>query len=176
MESNSLIFLGAFVLCLIVYGKTLEAFSIVKMDTSADESEKIRQLQQELYECSLANQRLVQSVVNQRVSRVVQSDGPVRTYTNPYKEMYATYSQVGYITAQDYQNERYPLYGKHKFPGRSDKWLYYIVDEGRARIKVEVKRRNDEELSSGDVIQVFGKSFDVEIYPYDTVEYNPNVI
>lgn len=101
---------------------------------------------------------------------------PFRDYINPKVEMTNEYFQIGFIYNS---NERYPLYGRHLYPGRSDRWEYYIIDESRNKLRIPFQTRNNIELYSGDEIQIKQLNnilFTVEIYDYDKPKYNPNII
>ena len=50
------------------------------------------------------------------------------------------FQQLGFIFNND---ERYPLYGRPKYSGRSDRYEYYIIDETRNRLKIPYKSKND---------------------------------
>lgn len=82
------------------------------------------------------------------------------------------YQMIGYI----YNNiERYPLFGRYKYPGKSDKWEYYIIDETRNRLKIPFKSKNDNELYDGDNINIDTLSgiYTVKIYDFEEFRYIP---
>jgi hypothetical protein len=81
---------------------------------------------------------------------------------------------IGYVFND---NDRFPLFARQKFPGRSEKWEYYVMDETRNRLKIPFKSKNDNELYDGDSIDIptVGNNFSVKIYDYDSLRYNPNV-
>lgn len=85
------------------------------------------------------------------------------------------YQQIGFIFNN---NERYPLYGRPKYPGRTDKYEYYIIDETRNRLKIPYRSKNDNELYDGDTIHIdpLQNDFSVKIYDYDQYRYNPNIL
>ena len=85
------------------------------------------------------------------------------------------YQMIGYVYKD---NERYPLYGRYKYPGRSEKWEYYIIDETRNRLKIPFYSKNYDELYDGSIINVptLGDNFMVKIYEYEDLRYNPNYI
>ena len=53
------------------------------------------------------------------------------------------FQQIGFIYNN---NERLPLYGRPKYPGRTEKYEYYIIDETRNRLKIPYRSKNDNEL------------------------------
>jgi hypothetical protein len=87
---------------------------------------------------------------------------------------YTDYQMIGFIHKD---NERYPLYGRHKYPGRSDRWEYYVIDETRNRLKIPFATKGDIELYSGDATDIpgLGSGFQVNIYEYESPRYNPNI-
>jgi hypothetical protein len=88
---------------------------------------------------------------------------------------YSDYQMIGFIYKD---NERYPLFGRHKYPGRSDRWEYYVMDETRNRLKIPFATKGDNELYSGDTADIagLGSGFQVNIYDYESPRYNPLVI
>lgn len=167
MEITHVAFLVLFILILVVYNKTLETFGAFNINNKEDSDIAIRQLKLELEEC-----RRTKDVITRYARSVQIDDGPTKIYQNPRTEVFSNYIQVGYIHND---TERYPLYGKHKIAGRSEKWLYYVIDDSRARIKIKIESKNDNELITGDNVSALGKIFAVEIYDNQTLEYNPNV-
>lgn len=102
---------------------------------------------------------------------------PNRFYQSPYipQAEQSIYQMIGFVYKD---NERYPLYGRYKYPGRSDRWEYYIIDETRNRLKIPIKSRNDNELYDNDIITIpeLNSDYTVKIYEYDTFRYNPNIL
>jgi hypothetical protein len=84
---------------------------------------------------------------------------------------------IGFLTSST-SAERYPLFGRTKYPRRSDKWEYYTIDEGRNRIKIVIKTKGDNELYDGDSLTVpeLGGDFTVKLYEYSNVRYNPDLM
>lgn len=83
---------------------------------------------------------------------------------------YEDYQLIGYIFKD---SERYPLYGRYKYRGRSEKWEYYIIDESKNRLKIPFKSINDNELYDGDTITIpeLGNTYNVKIYEYENFRY-----
>lgn len=83
---------------------------------------------------------------------------------------YEDYQLIGYIFKD---SERYPLYGRYKYRGRSEKWEYYLIDESKNRLKIPFKSINDNELYDGDTITIpeLGNTYNVKIYEYENFRY-----
>lgn len=154
---------------------------------------KLKQLENKLFEANLNEQRcqtelyetkkllknsglgdsaLLNKIYNPLVS-------PNRYYpggrlNEPSVLTYDDYQQIGFIFKD---NERYPLFGRHKYQGRTDRWEYYIIDETRNRLKIPFQSRNDEELYNNDTVSIngLGNDFNIQIYDYETFRYNPNL-
>ena len=88
-----------------------------------------------------------------------------------------SFQMIGYVY-QESGNERYPLFGRYKFPGKTDKWEYYVIDETRNRLKIPFKSINDNELYDGDTISIpsVGSGYKVKMYEYDNFRYDPDVL
>jgi len=102
--------------------------------------------------------------------------GPARLYPGGRLNTRAVndYQMIGFLYNA---NERYPLFGRPKYYGKTDKWEYYAIDEGRNRLKLPFASRNNNELYDGDVVSIpgAGNSYTVKIYEYDQFRYNPDV-
>ena len=159
-------------------------------------NEKLQKLQNELYETQVSEQKcqielnsikevspqlqkytdlnLREKLLNKIYNPLVSPD---RIYPGGRFNMdsYSNYQLVGFI--YNNEEERFPLYGRPKYPGKTDKYEYYIIDESRNKLKIPFKTRNDNELNSGDTIDIngVGTGFNVTIYEYDTLRYNPNI-
>lgn len=88
--------------------------------------------------------------------------------------VYNDYQQIGFIYNDQ---ERYPLYGRPKYPRKLDKFEYYIIDETRNHLKIPYKPRGDNEIFDGEQISVdvLNNTFTVKIYDYDNIRYNPDL-
>jgi hypothetical protein len=85
------------------------------------------------------------------------------------------FQQIGIV----YNNtERLPLFGRPKYPGRTEKYEYYIIDETRNRLKIPFKSKNDNELYDGDTIHldILNNDYNVKIYEYDQFRYDPDIL
>jgi hypothetical protein len=100
--------------------------------------------------------------------------GPSRLYPGGRFNMPAVrdYQMIGFLYNG---STRYPLFGRQKYSGKSDKWEYYAIDESRNRLKLPFASRNDNELNDGDVISIpgVGDNYNVKIYEYDQFRYDP---
>jgi len=145
---------------------------------------KINELADKLYNSQLAEQQC-QSKLFQLSEKVNDAS---RTTINVGNRMYnpleypsriykgtntRNNEMLGYVYKGD---ARYPLFGRYKYPGRTEKWDYYIVDENRNRLKIPFKSVNDNELTSQDTVNIptLGDDFHVTIYDYDDFKYDPD--
>jgi len=156
--------------------------------------DKVKKLQDELYTLQKSEQTcqsdlyetqqlLKQQIYNPQVSqksqfinRIVNPlQGPERTYAGGRINIpaYDDYQQIGFLYNN---NERYPLYGRPKYPGRTDKYEYYIIDESRNRLKIPLKTKNYDEIYDGDDVgvDILNSVFQAKLYEYDSIRYNPN--
>jgi len=78
-----------------------------------------------------------------------------------------SYRQIGYLKGAT----RLPLFGKYAHV-RRDKWYYYTISDG-IKLSVTNKKRQCsvapgcDYVSSGDILQVEGVDYIVEMYPMD---------
>jgi hypothetical protein len=169
----------------ILYQKR-ECLSVVDTSSHLQKEElslKIKQLKDQLYSFQLAEQRCKTELIKAR-SELTKSTlldkiynplvAPERRYVGINRET-GGYQMIGYVYNN---NDRYPLFGKYKFPGRSEKWEYYVIDETRNRLKIPFKTLNDNEITDGDTINIptLGNGFTAKIYEYEQFRYNPNVL
>ncbi|NBU33959.1 hypothetical protein EB118_03070 [bacterium] len=98
--------------------------------------------------------------------------GPERIYPGGRLDMPSNmdYQQIGFIFNE---NARYPLYGRPRYPGRTDKYEYYIVDQSRNRLKIPIPTNNYEELFDSDTVQVkeLNSTFNIKLYEYAGLRY-----
>ncbi len=171
--------------------KQKESMSNVEMTSHLSVKElrsKIDTLQEQLYTCKLSEQQckvsLLQSKESVRSDQSVAAnlrklydplEAPGRLYVNSRTSAGSENNLIGYVYNN---NERYPLFGRFKYPGRSEKWEYYIIDETRNKLKIPFKTQNDNELSDGDTVDIpsVGNMYSVKIYEYDQLKYNPNIL
>lgn len=81
---------------------------------------------------------------------------------------------IGYITGLQGQ---FPVFGRYKYPGRSDKMEYYTINDSRGRVKIPFKTNNFNELFDGDsiIIDELGGSYTFKKYENEQFRYDPNV-
>lgn len=98
---------------------------------------------------------------------------PNGTLKSPGYDAYSNYQMLGYLTGATGQ---YPVFGRNKYPGKSDKVEYYAINEGRNKIKIPFKTTNYNELYDGDPIVVpeIGGNFIFKKYEDEGIRYNPN--
>jgi hypothetical protein len=145
---------------------------------------KLRELQDRLYNTQLGEQtcrrELAQTkdsnektLLNRIYNPLV---GPTRLYPGGRlnTSRVSSYQMMGFLYNG---NERFPLFGRQKWPGKSDKWEYYAIDETRNRLKLPFTSKNDNELYDGDIISIpgVGNDYTVKIYEYDQFRYNPEM-
>lgn len=82
--------------------------------------------------------------------------GPERIYPGGRLNIPANteYQQIGFLFSPTDMQTRYPLYGRPRYPGRTDKYEYYVMDASRHRLKIAVKTKNYEELYDNDSVSV----------------------
>lgn len=169
--------------------KKREELTNVDLDSHLDNDtlrSKLKSLQQHLYNTQLDEQRcqielqVTKSLVNNNSIRkgasiYNASTPPNRMYVSPQNPILDDFQMIGYVYNN---NEKYPLFGRYKFPGRSDKWEYFIIDESRNRLKIPFRTKNDQELYDNDPIEIptMGGQFATRLYEFDNVRYNPNLI
>lgn len=87
---------------------------------------------------------------------------------------YQNYQMLGYLTGPQ---GRYPVMGRYRDAGRTDRFQYYTIDNERGRIKIPFKIKQDNELYDGDpiVIPELDGEFTFKKYKDEGSRYNPNV-
>jgi len=169
----------------IIYNKKETIANIDNSHLSkAELTKKAELLGNSLYNCQ-KNLQMCQTNLYEATNKVHTPDtllnriynplvGPERIYPGGRLNTrgYTEYQQIGFVYKDE---QRYPLYGRPKYPGRTTKYEYYIIDETRNRLKIPFKSRNDEELYDGDsiFIDVLGDTFNIKIYDYDNIRYIP---
>ncbi len=104
------------------------------------------------------------NMIRSNEQRKQQQQTPERIYENSQD-----YQNVGFLYDS---NTRYPLYGRRKYPNKSDKWEYYIIDESRNKLPIPFKTQGDNELYDDDTISVetIG-TLTAKIYEYKKYSY-----
>lgn len=137
---------------------------------------KISELQQDIFNIKLKSQdcdRSLQYCQQERdnVSRNPSIFGNEPTRTQP---SYDNYTLSGYLSGGGNQ---YPVYSREKYPGRSDKQEYYLINESRNKIKIPFKTTNYNELQDGDKITIpeIGTDLVYTLYELKQFRYNPSI-
>ena len=93
----------------------------------------------------------------------------------PAYDGYQQYQMLGYITGQQGQ---FPVFGRYKYPGKTDKLEYYTINDSRGRVKIPFKTINYNELYDGDSVNIdeLGGSYIFKKYQDEGLRYNPNII
>jgi hypothetical protein len=180
--------------------KKTEQMSNVQLNSHLSNTEllnKVKDLQDQLYKLQKAEQMCQSDLYETKQQLIKQNqqpqhipirqrdrfikriadplEGPERTYSGGRINIpaYDDYQQIGFLYNN---NERYPLYGRPKYPGRTDKYEYYIIDESRNRLKIPIKTRNYDEIYDGDdvPIDILNNTYKAKTYEYETMRYNPN--
>lgn len=88
---------------------------------------------------------------------------------------YQQYQMIGYLNGVQGQ---FPVFGRYKYPGRTDKMEYYTINDSRGRIKIPFKTKNYNELYDGDNITVNELGGDYQFRKYDDegLRYDPNAL
>jgi hypothetical protein len=97
------------------------------------------------------------------------------SFNSPGYDSYTQYQMIGYLSGDGVQ---YPVFGRDKYSGRSDKQEYYLINEGRNRIKIPFKTVNYNELYDGDSVtvpEVGSRPLIFTKYETEGVRYNPNI-
>lgn len=149
---------------------------------------KVKTLQEQLYNLQLNEQKcktelqVTKSIMNKQLQSNNKGSyiynpltPPNRMYISPQNPILDNFQMIGYVYND---NEKYPLFGRYKYHGRSDKWEYFIIDESRNRLKIPFRTKNDQELYDNDtiVIPTITGQFIARLYEIDNVRYNPNLL
>lgn len=95
---------------------------------------------------------------------------------SPGYDSYTKYQMIGYLSGDGVQ---YPVFSRDKYAGRSDKQEYYLINEGRNRIKIPFATVNYNELYNGDSVmvpQVSSEQLIFQKYENEDFRYNPEII
>lgn len=166
-------------------------------DFSKDELyNKMLQLKDVLHDSQLKEQRCqiqLNSLMKQTSQQSVQHQGlqskfldkiynPLSPPENVYPggnfnsrgyDGYQQFQMIGYLTGTQGQ---FPVFGRYKYPGRSDKMEYYTINDSRGRIKIPFKTKNYNELYDGDSTSIaeLGGEYTFHKYEDEGLRYNPN--
>jgi hypothetical protein len=86
---------------------------------------------------------------------------------------YMQYQMLGYLNCSI---GRFPVFGRYKYPGKTDKYEYYTIDDSRGRIKIPFKTKNYNELFDGDNVTIdeLGSCI-FKKYDNEEFRYNPDI-
>ena len=101
---------------------------------------------------------------------------PGGSFSTPPFDGYRQFQQLGYLTGP---NGQFPVMGRYKYSGKTDKYEYQCLNEGRNRVKIQFKNKNDNELYDGDHIDIPELGGDLIFKKYedtDSNRYDPTVI
>lgn len=104
----------------------------------------------------------------------VSSSYPGGSFTSPGYDAYTNYQMLGYLNGSSGQ---YPVFGRYKFSNSSDKYELYTINEGRNKIKIPFKTKNDYLYDQDSIIiPALGTFIFNEYKDTDSNRYNPNVL
>lgn len=88
---------------------------------------------------------------------------------------YQEYQMLGYLSGN---NGQFPVFGRYKYPNKTDKFEYYTINDSRGRIKIPFKTKNYNELYDGDSIDIneLEGSYTFKKYEDEGLRYNPNIL
>ena len=88
---------------------------------------------------------------------------------------YQQFQMLGYLSGSQGQ---FPVFGRYKYPGKTDKMEYYTINDSRGRIKIPFKTTNYNELYDGDTIVIpeLGGEFTFKKYNDEGLRYNPYIL
>lgn len=197
LQIYSFLLIGIIVFLIYIYirsntKESMESMSNVQLYTTLTNNEllnKIKTLQEDLFDCTTSKQACERNLQELSINKISESRGtenkffdriynplvpPERTYNKRSRNYIDTYQQIGIVYNDA---ERYPLFARPKYPGKTDKYEYYLIDESRNRLKIPFRSKNDNELFDGDTIfiDILKDSFTIKIYDYDNVRYNPDI-
>lgn len=154
--------------------------------------QKMIQLKDELYQTKLLATKCDEALSKNNQIRAGTQDRFLDKIYNPlsspeqthpsgsfYDKGYDGYMEnqmLGFITNATGQ---YPIMGRYHSPGKTDKYDYFTINEGRNKIKIPVKTKNYNELYDGDQVTVPEFSnlpFTFKKYENEGSRYNPRII
>lgn len=151
------------------------------------------QLKDDLHDTQLKEQKCqiqLNSLMNQNAHPVVSSKflekiyNPLTPPENVYPggnlntrgyDGYQQYQMLGYISGPQGQ---FPVFGRYKYPGKTDKFEYYTINDSRGRIKIPFKTKNYNEMYDEDSVSIdeLGGDYTFRKYDDEGLRYNPNIL
>jgi len=101
---------------------------------------------------------------------------PGGSFSTPPFDGFRQFQMLGYLTGPSGQ---FPVMGRYKFSGNTNKYEYQCINEGRNRVKIQFKNKNDEELYDGDSVTVQELGGELTFKKYEDTEsnkYNSTII
>jgi hypothetical protein len=180
--------------CIIVFlfYTSREQFSTVDLNGSLTKDQlliKVTELQEQLFNSKLNNQlcqkelqiKSQQSGGNSQERFLRKIYDPLErpdtlypggTLNSPGYNANQMNQQLGYITNG---TDKYPVFGRYKYPGKTDKFEYYTIENSRGRIKIPFKTKNYEELYDGDQVEISNLgNFTFSKYEQEDIKYDPD--
>lgn len=187
INKNEFKFFFYILLCVLVYiiyilswnvtsNEQMTNVDLLKHVDSQELKKKVQYLQNKLHEIMLSEQACQSDLARAKQTYLVRKYDSASEPVRPSTSTADSYQMLGYVLSSN-ALERYPLFGRHKYPGRSDRWEYYIIDEGRNRLKIPFTTKNYSELYDGDFLNIpsLGNNFEVKLYELEQFRYNPNI-
>ena len=171
------------------FGNTFDPYISMDKDTLYN---TILKLKDQLYDIQLKEQKCQQELTvlsnnNSIINNQTQSKFLNKIYNplyppeniypagklySPGYDGYMQYQMLGYLNCSQ---GRFPVFGRYKYPGKTDKYEYYTIDDSRGRIKIPFKTKNYNELFDGDNITIDEIGTCVfKKYENEEFRYNPN--
>jgi hypothetical protein len=199
---NMYLFILVCVIAYLVYFKFSEHYSGTNFDpyvnmTKEKLYEKVLEFKDNLHETQLKEQKcqIQLDSLKSNLSQVNTVQDPVQTkFLNkiynplaPPENMYpgGNLNSRGYDGYQQYQmlgflsgaQGQFPVFGRYKYPGKTDKLEYYTINDSRGRIKIPFKTKNYNELYDGDsiIINELGGDYTFTKYEDEGLRYNPTL-
>lgn len=198
---NMYLFILVCIISYLVYFKFSEHYQGQKFDPYVNMSrdklyDQVIELKDSLHSIQLKEQKCqleLNSVKNQNISTTtggVQDKFLSKIYNplTPPENVYpgGNFNSRGYDGYQQYQmlgylsglQGQFPVFGRYKYPGKTDKFEYYTINDSRGRIKIPFKTINYNELYDGESINIddLGGSYKFKKYEDEGMRYNPNVL
>jgi len=145
-----------------------------KYQTSLQQTQLQSQQPQQPQQTNNIQSRMLDKIYNPLVSpETIYASGRINSQGF---DGYNQYQMLGYFSGQI--GEQFPVFGRYKYPGKTDKYEYYTINEGRGRIKIPFKTKNYNELYDGDKVSIPQIGSDDLIftkYEIENQRYNPNI-
>ena len=91
------------------------------------------------------------------------------------------YQQIGILKSQNNNTDIKPLFGRQTYRG-SSLWNYYTALDSNLATRIPIQNNRNcidtqgcTEISNGGSVKVLDTNYDVELYPYNDLQYIPYV-